>query len=152
MGKGSLKILQERGIRITPQRVHVWEVLVESGEHFTAEEVWGRASLKLPGLELSTVYRALETLGEVGLVAQSRLPEGPRVFEARARMHPHLMCLVCGGISHPSMEVGEKMFEMLTASSGDFDMRSIHVTARGVCGECSGNGDGISDKGSELRK
>lgn len=48
--------------------------------HFTAEEVWERVKDTLPGLELSTVYR-LEALRGVGLVADSRLPKGVRVFE-----------------------------------------------------------------------
>ncbi|MGI8650583.1 MAG: Fur family transcriptional regulator [Rubrobacter sp.] len=137
MGKGPLKALQERGIRITPQRAHVWRVLIESGEHFTAEEIWSRASLGLPGLELSTVYRALETLGEVGLVAESRLPEGPRVFEARAAMHPHLICVVCGEISHPDPGIGERLFQMLASASDGFEVREVHVAARGVCASCS---------------
>ncbi|WP_119065623.1 Fur family transcriptional regulator [Rubrobacter indicoceani] len=140
MGKGSFKALQERGIRVTPQRAHVWEILVESGEHFTAEEIWSRASAGLPGLELSTVYRALETLGEVGLVSESRLPEGPRVFEARAATHPHLVCEVCGGISHPEPEVRQRIFEVLTASSGGFEVRDLHVVARGECTACVGQG------------
>lgn len=136
MGKGSFKALQERGIRVTPQRAHVWRVLVESGKHFTAEEVWERAKDGLPGLELSTVYRALEALREAGLVAESRLPEGPRVFEATAVSHPHLVCVACGGISHPEPEVGRRLLATLDAASEGFEVRELHVAARGVCASC----------------
>ena len=130
--------LQERGVRVTPQRAHIWRVLIESGEHFTADEVWTRVKDALPGLELSTVYRSLEALREAGLVAESRLPEGPRVFEARPAMHPHLVCEVCGRISHPGPEAGRRMFEALSAGSGGFEMRELHAVARGVCAACAG--------------
>ncbi len=130
-------------MRVTPQRALVWRALVESGGHFTADELWEKVRGSLPGLELSTVYRSLEALRAAGLVADSRLPEGPRVFEARPALHPHLVCDVCGGISHPDPEVGRQLFEALEAGSRGFGVRELHVVARGVCAECSGGeGDG----------
>jgi len=129
--------LQERGVRVTPQRAHIWRVLAESGEHFTAEEVWERVRGTLPGLELSTVYRSLEALRSVGLVADSRLPEGPRVFEARPALHPHLVCESCGEISHPEPEVGRRLLEALNAGSGGFEVHELHVAARGICAGCA---------------
>ena len=124
-------------MRVTPQRAHIWRVLVESGEHFTAEKVWERVRGSLPGLELSTVYRSLEALRAAGLVADSRLPEGPRVFEARPALHPHLVCESCGGISHPEPEVGRQLLEALNAGSRGFEVHELHVAARGICPECA---------------
>lgn len=132
--------LQERGVRVTPQRAHVWRALVESGGHFTADELWEKTKDALPGLELSTVYRSLEALRAAGLVAESRLPEGPRVFEARPALHPHLVCDVCGGISHPDPEVGPRLIETLNAGSGDFEVKELHAVARGTCAGCTGRG------------
>ena len=125
-------------MRVTPQRAHVWRVLVESGEHFTAEEVWKRVRDKLPGLELSTVYRSLEALQAVGLVAESRLPEGPRVFEARTALHPHLVCEDCGRISHPEPEISWRLLEVLSTGSRGFEVRELHVAAKGTCPDCAG--------------
>lgn len=115
----------------------MWKVLIESGNHFTAEEIWERAKGGLPGLELSTVYRALETLREAGLAADSRLPEGPRVFEAKGSSHPHLVCVECGGISHPEAGVGRRLLEELNAASEGFEVREMHVAGRGICAECA---------------
>jgi Fe2+ or Zn2+ uptake regulation protein len=137
MREEPINALQERGVRVTPQRAHIWRVLAESGEHFTAEEVWERVRGTLPGLELSTVYRSLEALQAAGLVADSRLPEGPRVFEARPASHPHLTCEVCGEISHPEPEVGSQLFKALNAGSGDFEVHELHVAARGICAGCA---------------
>lgn len=142
MGEEKFKALQDRGIRVTPQRAHVWQVLADSGAHFTAEEVWERARGGLPGLELSTVYRSLEALGAAGLVADSRLPEGPKVFEAKTSSHPHLVCVVCGGISHPAPEVGRRLLETLNAASEGFEVSELHVAGRGVCGECTADEGG----------
>lgn len=131
-------------MRVTPQRAHVWRILVESGMHFTAEEVWKKVRDRLPGMELSTVYRSLEALRAAGLVAESRLPEGPRVFEARPTIHPHLVCDVCGRIFHPDPKVGRQMLEALSAGSGGFEVRELHAVARGLCAGCAGQGEGKS--------
>ncbi len=138
MGKEKFKDLHERGIRVTPQRAHVWKVLADSGAHFTAEEIWEKARGGLPGLELSTVYRSLEALGAAGLVADSRLPEGPRVFEAKSSLHPHLVCVVCGGISHPDADdIGRRLLEALNAASDGFEVSEMHVAGRGICASCA---------------
>jgi Fur family peroxide stress response transcriptional regulator len=129
--------LRERGVRITPQRARIWEYLAGSGRHLTAEEIWERVNGVLPGLELSTVYRALEALGKAGLVVDSRLPEGPRVFEARPVLHPHLVCESCGGIFHPNPEVSRRVFEALNAGSEGFEIHELHVVAKGVCTGCA---------------
>lgn len=137
MEKRSVDILQKRGVRVTPQRAHIWRVLVGSGGHLTVEDIWARVSDVLPGLEVSTVYRALEALEEAGLVVASRLPEGPRVFEAQAVVHPHLMCGECGGILHPEPEVGRRLIEVLGSGSGGFEVHALHVVAEGLCAKCA---------------
>lgn len=144
MGEERNNVLRERGVRVTPQRVHTWQVLAESGEHLTAEEVWERAKGLLPGLELSTVYRSLEALRAVGLVADSRLIEGPRVFEARSTLHPHLVCKSCGEISHPEPEVGLRLLEALNSGSGGFEVQELHTVAKGTCAGCAERKEGES--------
>jgi Fur family ferric uptake transcriptional regulator len=123
-------------MRVTPQRAHTWRVLSESEEHLTAEEVWERVKDALPGLELSTVYRSLEALRAAGLVADSCLLGGPRVFEARPALHPHLVCESCGEISHPEQEVGRRLLGALDASTEGFEVRELHVVAKGLCARC----------------
>ncbi len=129
-------VLQERGVRVTPQRAHVWRTLLESGEHLTAEEIWERSKDVLPGLELSTVYRTLDALGKADLVVESRLPEGPRVFEAHVGQHSHLLCEVCGRIFHLPSTVDGKLLEALENSAKEFEVRGLHVVAVGVCASC----------------
>ncbi|WP_165874408.1 Fur family transcriptional regulator [Rubrobacter taiwanensis] len=129
--------MRERGVRITPQRALIWQALSESGRHFTAEELWERVRGALPGLELSTVYRSLEALREAGLVVESRLPEGPMVYEARSAQHPHLVCGVCGRIFHPEdPRLCSRLLELLGETPEGFEIRELHVVAKGICRDC----------------
>lgn len=134
----SAKPLRDRGMRVTPQRAHVWRLLAESGAHLSAEEIWEKSRGVLPGMELSTVYRALDALREADLVVESRFSGGPALFEAKTHSHPHLVCERCGTISHPgaSQAVARGLLAALAAGSEGFEVREVHVVARGVCAEC----------------
>lgn len=136
MVEAYVQTLRERGVRVTPQRVGVWRLLAGSGEHFTPEEIWERTRGDLPGMELSTVYRVLEALRRVGLVVESRLPEGARVFEAGSSLHPHLVCERCGGVIHPGPETA-KPLSRLVGDLGGFRAREVHVVAVGLCAGCA---------------
>jgi Fe2+ or Zn2+ uptake regulation protein len=137
MEKRFTEPLRERGVRITPQRAFIWQALASTDAHFTAEELWERVRNVLPGLEISTVYRSLEALGEAGLVVESRVGEGPRVFEARSAPHPHLVCEGCGRISHLDSEAGLRILEAMEKEIEGFQTRELHIFATGTCAGCA---------------
>ena len=68
--------LRRLGVRVTPQRLFVLEALELNSGHMTAEEIMQWASRRYPALNLATVYRTLDLLIEVGLVAQTDLGGG----------------------------------------------------------------------------
>ncbi len=142
MEKRFTEPLRERGVRITPQRAFIWQTLASSDDHFTAEELWERVREVLPGLEISTVYRSLEALATAGLVVESRVGEGPRVFEARSTPHPHLVCEECGRISHLDSAAGNRLLDAMEKEVGGFQTRKLHVFATGLCAECLASDEG----------
>lgn len=142
MDKRYTEPLKERGIRVTPQRAHIWWVLAGSGRHFTAEELKEQVEEALPGLEVSTVYRTLETLNEAGLVVESQLPEGPRIFEANPSPHPHLICERCGNIFHLASVDYRRMLESLNREADGFEVRKLSVFATGLCADCARDSSG----------
>ena len=58
------------GFRFTPQREHVYDVLLQKRDHPTAEEVFIRAKREMPDISMATVYNCLDALVECGLVRQ----------------------------------------------------------------------------------
>lgn len=143
MDKRYTEPLKERGIRVTPQRAHIWRTLVGSGRHFTAEELKEQVEETLPGLEVSTVYRTLEAFNEAGLVVESRIPnKGPRVFEANPSPHPHLVCEDCGDIFHLETADYRRMLETLNQEVAGFEVHKLHVFATGRCTCCAQNSSG----------
>ncbi len=92
-------ILQQRGYRLTPQRLLVLNVIEGSNSHISAEEIYTQVRAKYPMVNISTVYRTLELLKGLGLVTETDLGEGRvRYHSAEKGHHHHLVCQICGAI------------------------------------------------------
>src|SRR5690349_6276243 len=84
--------LRAAGQRVTTPRLVILGALVP-GEHVSADEVFGRVEHLAPAINRSTVYRTLELFRDLGLVSETDLGSGVRVFELLAEpRHHHLVC------------------------------------------------------------
>jgi Fe2+ or Zn2+ uptake regulation protein len=93
---GVARRLREAGYRLTPQRLAVLEVVKGNPGHMTLEEVVERLQASHDWVTPSTVYRNLQWLVDVHLVAQTDLGGGSHVYEYIAeKPHHHLVCLRC---------------------------------------------------------
>ena len=123
-------------VRVTPQRLLVLEALAAHGGHMTAEEVMRWAAPRSSGLNLATVYRTLELLVSLGLVAQTDLGGEATAFElVGGAPHHHLVCESCGAV----MEMDDSLFQSLRSDvlrRYGFDARSRHIALFGVCRDC----------------
>src|SRR4051795_13047192 len=92
-------MLRERGLRLTPQRQLILEAVHELG-HATPEQVHTAVRERVAGVNITTVYRTLELLEELGLVNHTHLSHGsPTYHTAGEDQHVHLVCRGCGSIS-----------------------------------------------------
>ena len=89
--------LRARGLRWTPQRRTLIEVLSKTDGHVTGSELVERCRAIDPGTIPSTVYRTLDVLEELGLLSHSHGADGREEFHVLpAAVHGHLHCIDCG--------------------------------------------------------
>ena len=130
------EILQEKGHRLTPQRMLVIEALHSADGHISAEEIYGQLHSRYPYANISTVYRTLELLKELNLVAETNFGEGRvRYHVAEKGHHHHLVCHSCGKIIdleeaelHPLRDTLFRKYRF------DADLR--HLAIPGECSKC----------------
>jgi len=89
---------KEIGLKITPQRLAVYEVLLKSSNHPTVEEIYQEVKKSYPYVSLATVYRTLETLERLGLVKRVCFWGNSARYDANLSEHHHLICERCGKI------------------------------------------------------
>ena len=99
--KSSNETLRKRGYRLTPQRYMILSVIQEAEAHLSIDQIAERVQQRNPTVSLSTIYRTLELLKELGLVRENHLPdEQPHYEAAEGYAHHHLVCRNCRAIIH----------------------------------------------------
>ena len=128
--------LRARGYRLTPQRQLVLEAVGTLG-HGTPEEIVAAVRKTASGVNISTVYRTLELLEELGLVQHTHLGHGaPTYSVATDDDHVHLVCRDCGGVDEVASEVVEDVVRRLSAERG-FTVDVGHFAVFGRCRACA---------------
>ena len=129
--------LRERGLRWTPQRRAVVEVLAGSDGHVTGTELIERCRAIDPATIPSTVYRTLDVLEELGLVQHGHGADGREEFHVGPDgVHGHLHCATCGGRWEIRAAPARAIVEALRSSDG-FEVDLSHVTVVGRCADCT---------------
>ena len=91
----SIPIFKEKKIRLTPQRLAVYNFLKKKNKHLTAEEIFQGIRNKFLGLSLATVYSILELFKREGLVEEIRINFDKSCFELAKQPHHHFFCKKC---------------------------------------------------------
>jgi Fur family ferric uptake transcriptional regulator len=123
------------GVRLTPQRFMVLEVLAGQPGHITADKVLAGVQQRHPYVNKTTVYRTLELLSELGLVATSHLGGNQYAYELLEAPHHHLICKQCGH----EIELPDTTLNTLrTIIAQEYGFRPCldHFVLFGVCRAC----------------
>src|SRR3954462_5483859 len=131
--------LRARGERVTPARLAVVEVLAATEEHLSAEQIGERAEQLRPGIHRATVYRALDALGELGLVTHVHLGRAGTTYHLAgdlAHRHLHLRCSECGTVYDAPGDILESARKKLARELG-FHLAPEQVALVGVCKNCA---------------
>jgi Fur family transcriptional regulator, ferric uptake regulator len=123
--------LHERGLRMTPQRRQVLDAIRDLG-HATPEEL----AEAVPDVDLTTVYRTIELLEELGLVRHTHLGHGAPSYRPAEDEHVHIVCHRCGWVTDLAPDVADTLADRLHVDHG-FNLDRAHFTVSGECRECA---------------
>ncbi len=94
MGQKRLHIFKETlagiGLKVTQQRLVIYEALVEAENHPTAEEVYEKTKKRNPSISLGTVYKTLEIFVNKGLINRVNTPKGNMRYDGIIENHNHI--------------------------------------------------------------
>ncbi len=137
--------LKTLGIRLTPQRLAIAEVVVNSGDHPSVKEIYGRVKEFFPYVTLATVYSTLTLLEQVGIVRELPFQKQSR-YDANLTPHANLVCVGCGSVN--DVDVGQSMVAELRErleQSSEFQLTGQRVDFYGWCPNCANRRDHRTD-------
>ncbi len=128
--------LRPLGVRLTPQRLAIAEVVVNSADHPSVKEIFARVRAFFPYVTIATVYSTLTMLEDVGIVRELPFQRQSR-YDANLSPHVNLVCVGCGNVV--DAEVGQEMvveLQDLVTAETDFQVASQRVDFYGWCSGC----------------
>ncbi|MGH3456754.1 Fur family transcriptional regulator [Aeromicrobium sp.] len=137
----ALAVLRANGQRVTAARRAVIEAL-EPHDHLTADEIASRAEAAAPGVHRTTVYRALATLGDIGLIAHTHVAGSATIYHLTVGEgadyhldHAHVQCTECGSIFNVEDGLLTPLADDIERAIG-FRLDVHHAALLGVCSSC----------------
>ena len=129
------QLLREKGYRLTPQRELVLSAVDRLG-HATPDEVLSAVREQSAAVNISTVYRTLELLEELGLVRHTHLTDrAPTYHSTTTPQHVHLVCRGCREVIDARPEEFDELSRRLLDEHG-FEADIGHLTVFGRCARC----------------
>jgi Fur family peroxide stress response transcriptional regulator len=130
-----LQTCRKHRLKITPQRVAIFQKLLNSNRHPTADAIYQIVKKEYSNVSFDTVTRTLQTFAEIGVVDIVEIFGGAKRFDPNVTNHHHLHCTKCGKIidfknrSYDDLKVPEEVLE-------NFKVISKRVVLKGICKTC----------------
>ena len=135
MGHESIRqILENSGLKFTPQRHCVMAFLVESTGHPTAAEIFEAVNRLDPRSSRATTYNNLRDLVHAGLVREVAVEGRAARFDAKGIRHHHFICDCCGNVEDVDWYEVPKP---APGALGKRILRECELIARGLCTKCA---------------
>ena len=131
--------LREQECRITPQRLALLDMLVNTNEHLSAGQLYERLQTRFPTMSLATVYKTLSLLKDMGEVTEISFSDGDTHYDASdPTPHIHLICTQCHRISDAPFVAAPNLAEELAAQTG-YQITGHRFDFYGICPDCQTN-------------
>ena len=137
------KLLKEKGLKVTNQRLLILEVLAaHRDQHMTAEDIYDLVKEDYPDIGLATIYRTLQLMLEMQLVDRINLDDGCVRYEIGDQFdgelnhhHHHLICKTCGKVLPFRDDLLDELERHIEDKTG-FHVEDHELKFYGQCKEC----------------
>ncbi|MCK4422022.1 transcriptional repressor [candidate division WOR-3 bacterium] len=134
------------GYRLTMPRQSILEVLDNASKHLSAEDIYLAVHKIYPNVGLTTVYRTLDLLVQMGLVSKFDFGDGRARYELSesskgVKQHHHLVCTGCNRVIDYTDFIDEEIkllgrIEKELSKKFNFKITNHLIRFYGLCNEC----------------
>lgn len=125
--------------RNTKQKRLILRAVKNLDFHPTAEDVYNRVLYELPNVSLTTVYRNLNKLAELGVIKRLMIPNMPDRFEKNPIKHYHVCCEKCGAFEDIDEPCYNFKLDGIECAKNGFVIKSHDIIFSGLCPNCKKN-------------
>jgi Fur family peroxide stress response transcriptional regulator len=128
------KRLKKIGLKVTPQRLAILQMIKGVRTHPSAERIYREISKKFPGISFATVYNTLAKLVEAGEIQQLDIDPDKKRFDPYTSLHYHFYCKTCGEVY--DVDCAVPLTSNIKKIAGH-RIEAIQLNFKGVCKNCA---------------
>ncbi|KXG78898.1 transcriptional regulator PerR [Thermotalea metallivorans] len=133
--KDFAKILRDHGMKVTPQRIAIYDILIHTTEHPSAEVIYKKLAPIYPTMSLATVYKSLDAFKKAGLVQELNVGECSFRYDAKTNSHPHIICTSCHRVDDIQEDIFSDLFQKVNAFT-NYSVHKQQLYFYGLCPQC----------------
>ncbi len=132
--------MREWAVSVTPQRLAIAEVVLNSSDHPTVQQIYERVKGHFPSMTLATIYSTLGVLQKSGLIQELPFQKMSR-YEPNMEPHVNLVCIECENVI--DADTGNNVQDVVVglrkqiADNSDFEVAWQRVDFYGLCPLCA---------------
>lgn len=132
------EMLRSKGLKVTPQRIAILNMLMSTKEHPTAEAIFKALEPTNPTMSLATVYKTLDSFTEIGLIQELSIDNESVHYDYTTEFHPHIICRKCGHVFDLDIDVSNEIDSILdkVSSETEYAVDKEQLFFYGVCESC----------------
>jgi len=127
--------LRSNGLKVTPQRLAVCEIILSSKEHPTADQIYEKVKKKHPTMSLATVYQTLHLLSQIGLLQELGFSDCISRYDPDTSPHINIICKKCGKIHDYKAKSVGKLWSQIVKELG-FEPVGQRIDIYRYCDRC----------------
>lgn len=128
--------LRQNNLKVTPQRIAIYNALYLSGSHLSAESIYSYLRESYPTISLATVYKTLSTFMSNGLIQELNTNDGISKYDIINEPHPHFVCNVCNTVYDlPELESMKSVRREIKECT-NFELTKEQILLYGICYKC----------------
>lgn len=127
---------REIGLKLTPQRLAIFEYLKDNKEHPSAEDIYREVKKKFPTMSFATVYNTLNRLLKKAKVHELTIDSERKRYDPDTAHHHHIICIKCKKIVDARVDY---TISVPDEQRRGFDVIDNHIEFYGICPDCKSN-------------
>lgn len=146
------QLIESKHLRATEARCRILELLHETHEHYTPEEMLEALRERGKPLSIATLYQNLAKLAEAGLISRFVGPDGHTRYDVNTEPHHHLVCRICGRMVDVGVEGPLERLQPVALHPEEADevhawrLGEVHLEFHGVCPACQARLDAQQER------
>ncbi len=127
------KILKQRGLKATPQRMLILNIIGKSG-HVDIEEIYKKVKDIIPSISIATIYKNLKILVNKNIIQELNISSFKTLYELNTSEHIHIICKNCKKIIDVNIDKLE--FKKYFKDKLDIDTEDFEINLFSICNNC----------------